>query len=235
MLFWRPRTSLALSDRGPDRKYAQAILLLGVLLLSACIKDDAPANSDLKRFVLTSKWVEAHVEIEESYVGTRFDEAAKGDSLGQVNFSIDLDSGLPAKATPDENANVVVIQMEAGSPDWITKQLDPSFLNYFSRYPPASERRYGLWLRPSIQPAIFKSFLLEDLNRAQPIMIECQIRPNKLPMRCHLQERRGPGFIVGIFFNGSRLEDWPNILERVDRFISTRVKKISSKKGVSDV
>ena len=183
----------------------------------SAIKQPGAANA-IKTYRLASRWAEAEIRIEEAFVGNRFDEDASRGRIRQINFRLDLDTMAPGAQSPDENDRVVVVQPIMTSPDWITKEADPSFLSHFNLYSPTGTPRYGLEYRPSDQ-----GFLLVGADRPRPVMIECYLRPANLPTRCQLWERQEQAFSLSIYFNGSRLSEWPLLLRQVRAFVSPRI------------
>lgn len=98
--------------------------------------------------------------------------------------------------------------------------------NHFQLYRRSGERRFGLDYRPSGQIELDGGFLLTDTDRKFPIMIECHLRPDNLPTRCQLWQRRERGLTLSIFFNGSRLDEWETTLAEVEEFVVPRIIKI---------
>jgi hypothetical protein len=229
--------------RLPKALLARLAASLGVLVaIEGCRSGDSieegrrdaiEQQSGARELTLGSRWAEVRLSLEGELVGDRFAEAASAGELGQVNFRINLDTGAPAAEVPDENDRVVVVQLEMNSPTWITKQLNPRFLNHFSRYAKTQESRYELEFWPLRYPEANGGFLLADPGREFPIMIECDDRPADLPTRCQLWQRREYGFTISIYFNGSRLPDWATILRQTERFVLPRVHSVQPRRGIS--
>ena len=179
-----------------------------------------------RQILLGSDWAEVRLRMENGFFADGNDQPTEGRRLARISVGIDLDTGRPSSASPDDNGRVVIVRLEMNAPTWITHQLDPAYPNHFQIYSRTGERRFGLEYRPSGQQEIDGSYLLVGTDREHPVMIECMDRPADLPTRCQLWQRRQHGFTISIFFNGARLSEWETILRQTEQFVLSRIDTI---------